>query len=275
MESKKFSVLMSVYFNESPDFLRQAFNSIWREQLLKPNQIVLVKDGPLTAELNEEIEKLKLELGYILCVSELKENVGLGKALSIGLDECKFDLVARMDTDDVSCPTRFQKQIELLTENPDLGLIGSNVGEFEDDFTVIRTEKKVPESHESIVKFSKTRNPFNHPSIMYKKSQVESVGGYMDCPGMEDYYLWIRMLAGNVQSYNIQENLVFMRAGVSMLSRRKGLWYAKQEVRFQLILLKMNYVSLFRAVCNITQRAPLRLLPSQLLKVVYRLLRRK
>ena len=203
----KFSVLISVYCTEKPQYLDRALKSIWDEQLLKPNQIVLVKDGPLTEELENVIEFWKNRVGSIFDIISLELNVGLGEALNIGIKSCIHDLVARMDSDDISLPSRFLDQIKLFKEKTNLDIIGSNVGEFWEEESVVAF-RMVPMTNEDIIKKSKRKNPFNHPSVMYKKKAVLEAGGPQNFTGFDDYFLWIRMIKNGSKCENIQKVLL-------------------------------------------------------------------
>ncbi|PSM51732.1 glycosyltransferase, family 2 [Campylobacter blaseri] len=269
----KFSVLMSIYYKETPEFFNKAMQSIWDNQTLKPDEIILVKDGPLTAKLDEVISIWQEKIPNILKVIALKSNLGLGDALNIGLKECSFNLVARMDTDDISMPDRFKKQIEIFKEK-DIDICSSWAREFDGDETNIVSYKKVPKFHKNIIKFSKSRNPLNHPATMYKKEVVKNAGGYKKMLWFEDYYLWARMIINGAKFYNIQEPLVDMRAGFSQLKRRKGLKYALYELRFQKELLEIGFINIFEFIRNVTIRFIVRILPKNMVKCIYKLLRK-
>ncbi|CAD7287292.1 glycosyltransferase [Campylobacter suis] len=268
-----FSVLMSVYFKENAEFLNRAMVSIWDEQILKPNQIVLVEDGKLTDELYDVITKWKNKLGEVLAIKTLKKNMGLGDALNKGLDECKYELVARMDSDDISAPSRFEKQISIFKNNLDIDICGSWISEFDSDENEILSYRKLPQTHDEIVKFAKIRSPINHPSVMFKKSAVLSAGSYQKMIFLEDYYLWVRMIMNGAKFYNIQEALVNMRAGTSQLSRRSGLRYAKYEFALLKAMKNLGFLSSFEFIKMAIIKIPLRLMPKSILKNVYKLLR--
>ena len=162
--------------------------SIWDKQTIKPNEIVLVEDGALTTELDAAIALWKKQLGDTLKIVSLNENRGLGDALNIGLQHCTYELVARMDTDDISTAKRFEKQLEIL-KNPSIDICSAWISEFEHDENLIQSYRKLPELHRDLVVFSKKRNPLNHPAVMYKKSAVLKAGGYKKMMLFEDYYL--------------------------------------------------------------------------------------
>lgn len=223
-----YSVLMSVYYKEHPDYLRQSMQSIY-DQTVPTDDFVLVCDGPLTPELDAVISGMQQQFGSRLHVCRLLKNGGLGKALNFGIGQCKNDLVARMDSDDVSRPERCQRQLAIFHDHPEYSLVSGIVEEFSDTITNVSVRRIVPEHQDDIIAFAKKRNPFNHPCIMYKKSAVQAVGSYQDFYLLEDYYLWIRMLQHGFIGYNLQEPLLWMRAGSDMYKRRGGWKYVQSQ----------------------------------------------
>lgn len=223
-----YSVLMSVYYKEHPDYLRQSMQSIY-DQTVPTDDFVLVCDGPLTPELDAVISSMQQQFGSRLHVCRLLKNGGLGKALNFGIGQCKNDLVARMDSDDVSRPDRCQRQLAIFQNHPEYSLVSGIVEEFSDTITNVSVRRIVPEHQDDIITFAKKRNPFNHPCIMYKKSDVEAAGGYQDFYLLEDYYLWIRMLQNGFIGYNLQEPMLWMRAGNDMYKRRGGWKYVQSQ----------------------------------------------
>jgi len=269
----KFSVLMSIYCKESPEFFDIAMTSITLDQDLKPNEIVLVKDGSLTTDLDEVINKWSRNLPGLKVIS-LDQNVGLGDALKIGLDNCSNDLVARMDTDDISNPDRFKIQVQHMKENLDCDIVGSFVTEFNDNPDIVISSRAVPSMHEDIVVSAQMKNPFNHPTVMYRKSSVIKAGNYKKFHGFEDYYLWVRMIMNGACCFNINKPLVNMRAGYAMLSRRGGIRYAINEIKLQYKFLEIGFVSNFVFMKNILIRTPVRLLPNVVRSYVYKIIRK-
>ncbi|WP_305818612.1 glycosyltransferase [Photobacterium leiognathi] len=231
-----FSILMSIYKNEKAEFFEQCMDSIYN-QSLQSKDIVIVHDGPLKSELYQVLDKWKSLLPITEIV--LPENVGLGEALNTGLIHCKYDLVARVDTDDINLPNRFQIQYEYMTNNPDTVMCGSHISEFEDRPEEIVSLRKVPLGNE-IAKCIFKRNPFNHMSVMYRKSAVLDSGGYKHLKFMEDYYLWVRMHLKGYKLDNIDLVLVNARIGNGMLERRKGIDYYKSELKFMKYLLNTD-----------------------------------
>ena len=223
----KYSVLMSVYHKEKAEYLRTAMDSIWR-QTVPTDDFILVCDGPLTSELDSVIKEMNSSHPE-LYVLRLEKNGGLGNALNHGIKHCKNELVARMDSDDIAYPDRCERQLKAFQEHPDTDICSGIVEEFTISIDQVEVRRVPPETHEEIIAFAKKRNPFNHPCVMYKKSAVDDAGGYQDFYLLEDYFLWIRMLQNGVKGYNLQEPLLWMRAGSDMYKRRSGWKYAKSQ----------------------------------------------
>lgn len=221
-----YSVLMSVYHKEKPEFLKQAVSSVMNQTII-PDDFVLVCDGPLTDELNSTISLLQ-EQYSCLNVIRLKENKGLGEALSIGITHTKNEIVMRMDSDDICLPHRAETQLPYLEK---YDLVGGAISEFEDDPNNIIGYRYVPENYNKIIKFAKKRNPFNHPTTMYKKELILKAGNYKTLLYLEDYYLWIRVLMTSDKVYNIQKILVNMRSGREMRARRSNKT-ARKSIKF-------------------------------------------
>lgn len=268
-----FSVLMSVYKNETASNLKRCFQSLVQDQTLLPNEIVLVEDGPLTEELYSEIAYWTKESPVSLKSVKLKKNMGLGKALSVGLEACSYELVARMDTDDIALPDRFQKQIEYFEEYPETDILGGGISEFEGDENNIYSKRMVPLKHYELKEFAKSRCPFNHPTVMYKKESILRCGSYQTFHNLEDYYLWARMIKEGCIMANLDDILVNMRAGRDLILRRGGLKYALSELRLQKAFLKMQFISLAHYIKNICIRFPMRLCPGRVRLMVYGLFR--
>ena len=268
-----FSVLLSVYWKEQPAYLQQSLDSIFTQTLM-PDEVVLVKDGLLTEELDEVIEDYCRKYP-ILKIVPLVQNQGLGKALNEGLKHCSYDLVARMDTDDIAKPNRFEKQVKVFEEHPELDLVGAWIDEFEEDAKHVISVRKVPEFPIEVQKYALKRSPTNHAVVMFRKSAVLSAGGYLHFPLFEDYYLWVRMLQNGAQFYNIQESLLFVRTSPEMFKRRGGWKYAKDEVRFQHKLLDLGFIGRGHFVENICVRFVVRILPNNLRGFFYTKVLRK
>jgi glycosyltransferase involved in cell wall biosynthesis len=263
---------MSIYHKEKAEYFHRAIQSIWDEQTVKPNEIILVQDGKLTDELYDAISRWQEKLGNTFKIILLENNVGLGDALNIGIKECSYELVARMDTDDICTKDRFEKQLKVF-KNSDIDICSSWVSEFDNDETKIVSYRKLPESHTNIVIFAKKRCPINHPAVMYKKESVLKAGGYKKMMWFEDYYLWGRMLLNGAKFYNIQEALVNMRAGYGQLERRSGFTYALSEMTLQKEFLDLGFINYFEFMRNVTIRFIARVAPKSLVKQIYKVLR--
>jgi len=268
-----FSVLISIYKEEKPDNFDLAMKSIWTDQILRPREIVLVEDGILNQKLYEVISKWKKTLQDCLKIIKLEKNSGLGIALNVGLDYCSYAIVARMDTDDISMPERFFKQVAIFHDKK-IDVCGSWVSEFnnQDDFITFR---KTPEEHEQIYLYAKTRNPINHPSVMFRKNSVERAGGFKEFLFFEDYYLWVRMIINGSRFYNIQEPLVSMRSGNDQYKRRRGLKYFLSEYRLFHRFLNLGFIDYFHFFKITPIRLIVRIMPNFIVSLIYKLIRRK
>lgn len=269
----KFSVLVSIYHKEKAEFFNRAMRSIWDEQDIKPNQIVLVQDGKLNDDLYSVVDKWKIKLDGVLQIVNLKNNIGLGDALNAGMQQCTNNLIARMDTDDISLPNRFKEQLKIF-ENSDIDICSSWVGEFKYNENDIISHRKVPQHHNEIARFMKTRSGVNHPAVMYKKSAVLKAGGYQRMMWLEDYYLWSRMILSGAKFYNIQGSLLNMRIG-NQLERRRGIDYAKSEINLQKRFLKLGFITFGEFVRNVFLRVSARVVPRVWIKKIYKILREK
>ena len=270
-----YSVLMSVYYKEKPEYLKQSMESIY-EQTVPTNDFVLVCDGPLNAELDAVIDEMQQQFGDVLHVCRLEKNGGLGNALNIGIKHCKNELIARMDSDDIAYPDRCERQLKLFETYPQVSICSGIVEEFSTTPTVVDAQRIPPETNDEILQFAKTRNPFNHPCVMYKKSAVESVGSYQDFYLLEDYYLWIRMLQKGYQGYNLQEPLLWMRAGSDMYKRRGGWKYFISQYRLLQYMYQKSFITLSLYVLGLVVRFSVAIIPNDFRNFIfYNLLRKK
>ena len=268
VEYREYSVLMSVYHKENPEYLKQAIESI-QTQTLSTNDFVLVCDGPLNEQLDGVIATKQQEMGESLNVVRLAKNGGLGNALNEGIKHCKNELVARMDSDDIAYPDRCEKQMAVFNAHPEVSICSGIVEEFTTDPNTVDAKRVPPETNAEIVEFAKKRNPFNHPCVMYKKSAVEAVGSYQDLYLLEDYYLCIRMLMAGYQGYNIQEPLLHMRAGSDMYLRRAGWKYAKTQARLFKFMKKQGFIGVGQYIKSCVIRSGSALAPNWLRKLMF------
>lgn len=265
----KFTVLMSVYYKEKPEYLQLALESIIN-QTVKPNEIVLVQDGKLTNELQAVITDQLQKYPDIFKTYALKQNQGLGKALNFGMKKCSNELIARMDTDDIAELNRFELQIKEFKQDKELMLCGGQIAEFADNQTEITSYRSVPLKHNEILNFAKKRNPFNHMTVMFKKQAVQSVGGYQHMPYFEDYWLWARILKAGYKVKNIDQVLVRVRAGQDMMARRGGLSYTKCIIQFEKAMYRIERINFTEMIGYITLRSIVSVMPESLRLMIYR-----
>lgn len=267
----KFSVLISVYHKEKPEYLNQCFESIWTEQTLKPNEIVLVQDGPLTEELEKVILKWLNIIKGPLKIVKLKKNSGLATALNFGLNFCTNDLVARMDSDDISFPDRFEKQVSYMINNPDIAASSAQIEEWDDQFKQQFGIRTLPTTPFKCKKLSKSRSPINHPCAIFRKNIIQGLGGYpLIYP--EDYALWGLLLSKNHKISNLPDKLLKMRVGQA-INERRGLKFLKGEIRVFDFFLKIGFINRTQYLKNIFSRILLRLSPSKLKIFIYKYFR--
>ena len=265
---EKYSVLMSVYRNEKPGILRDSMQSIY-DQTVPTDDFVLICDGPLTKRLDDVIDEMQKKFGKSLRVIRLPENHGLGYCLRMGIGECKNDLVARMDADDVTVKERCEKELEVFAENPELSVVGGLVAEFEVTIEDVKSIRKVPETNEEIIKFAKWRNPMNHPTVMFKKSDVLAVGNYPEIRRCQDYYLWVNMLMAGYKFYNIQEVLVNMREDKATFERRSGWQYFKHMKKLIDVMKENKFISTSQYIAIASLRLYSAMAPNWLRKAMF------
>lgn len=245
----KYSVLMSLYIRENPEHFRLALNSMIA-QTIKPNEIVLVEDGPLTNELYTVVNEYKESLRIV--VNE--KNLGLGLALARGMEECQNELVARMDTDDIAERDRCEKQLTYFDNNPEVSILGGQIEEFVANPEEVVGKRVVPEKDEALKEFMKKRCPFNHMTVMFKRSAVLDVGNYQDWFWNEDYYLWIRLALAGFKFANLSDTLVHARVSSDMYQRRGGDKYFKSEIGIQNLMLEKKMISYGTYLSNCVKR---------------------
>lgn len=267
-----YSVLMSVYYKDNKDWLIESVESMLN-QTIKTNDFVIVKDGKLNNDLDLVISEYCKKYSDIFNVIELKENVGLGPALAIGVKKCKNEFIARMDSDDISREDRIEKELKIIQEK-NIDMVGSNIAEFTGSIENIRAYRGLPQDHDDIIKFSKRRNPFGHPSMLLKKSKIVEAGNYRSFYLCEDYDMWIRMFKIGCKAYNIQENLVYMRIGEDFYKRRGGIKYLKSILKFKKEQYKNGYYKLKDYLITSCASIVTCLMPNYLREMIYKKLLR-
>lgn len=248
---------MSVYEKENPAFLRKSVESMI-SQTVKPDEFILVVDGPVSNGLKKTV--LSLEKEYSLKVVYLQQNKGLGAALNFGLKHCSNEIIARMDSDDIAFEDRIEKQLSLMIEE-EADIVSGTVLEFVDDIDNIISAKNVPQKHDDILKWVKKRNPFNHPAVVFKKSVVLSCGGYSDYLFFEDYELFANALSKGAKGANLDSPCLFMRAGKDMYKRRGGIRYVKNMLRFYNRFAELGFCSFKEKILVVFPRIVVALLP--------------
>lgn len=266
--SAPFSVLLSVYYKNSPIELNQAIRSIYTDQILKPSQIVLVEDGELPKAVQSIVYFWKSNYPNIFTIIKLQKNTGLGHALNIGLNSCKYDLIARMDADDISLPDRFIQQYNFFVHHPDVDVLGGQVEEWDRDLKNKIAEKRLPLSHNELIFFTKYRCPFNHPTVMYRKKAVLQANGYPNSK-LEDNYLWVNMLLNGAKFHNLKNVLVRMRAD-DMIKNRRGLSVLIPELKLQKHLYDCGLNNCTELIVNCLLRIILRTVPHFLRSKIYK-----
>lgn len=247
-----FSVCMSVYRNDNADDFLTAIRSI-NNQSVQPKEIVLVVDGPIPEAVENAICMSKDEIP-IMKVIRLEKNMGHATARQTGLDAATNNLIAVMDSDDIAVSNRFEKQLEVFKQHPEVSVVGGIINEFIESPDNVVGTRLVPEKDEDIKSYLRSRCPMNLVTVMLKKDDVMKVGGYLDWYCEEDYYLWIRLAQNGYKFYNIQDNLVNVRVGEEMYQRRGGWKYFKSEAKLQRYMLKHNVISLPKFIYNVLLR---------------------
>ncbi|HEY2312927.1 MAG TPA: glycosyltransferase [Streptosporangiaceae bacterium] len=262
-----FSLLLSVYDGDRPDFIRRALRSAVDDQTVRPDQVVIVRDGPVRQELAECLEDFRASSRVPVTFVPLERNSGLGPALDHGLAASWFDVVARMDADDVAMPHRFEVQLPLIE---DADIVGAGLLEFVADTDDIVGQRVPPTEPGQIARYARVHDPFNHPTVVYRRSAVLAAGGYGDFPLMEDYALFARMLQTGARAVNVAEPLVFYRVGATAFKRRGGTGLLRSELRLQREFLRSGFTSRAEYARNVLVRGSYRLIPWWLRRAVYR-----
>ncbi|WP_188111078.1 glycosyltransferase [Streptococcus sp. 68] len=264
---------MSVYIKENPTFLKDAIESV-QNQTLKPSELVLVEDGPLTPELYQVLDQVEAESEIPVKRCPLEQNQGLGLALRQGVLQCQYDIIARMDTDDIAVPDRFEKQVQLM-EKDNLDLLGGHIAEFIDNPDEIVSYRRVPTQHADIVAYQRMRSAFNHMTVMFKKDMVLKAGNYEDGLYMEDDLLWLNMIAAGAKTGNLDQILCKVRVGAGMFERRGGLRYLKLYRQARQRMLKRGQISYMEYAKSVAIQMVVALCPGFVRQFIFMKLLRK
>jgi len=271
-----FSIITSVYKNDNPEYVRAALDSMLVNQSVKPTEIVLVQDGPVPYELSRLLIEYMDNYGDVLHVIKLDKNGGLGNALKLGVENAKYDIIARMDGDDICLPDRFVKQIAYLEAHPECDIVGGQMTEFIGEPNNIVGKRVVPLTNEEIYKYMKRRCAMNHVTVMFRKEAVIKAGNYQDWFWNEDYYLWVRMMMAGCKFANIPDVAVNVRSGADQYARRGGKKYFDSEIGIKKLMLEKGMITRKEYIINYIQRFIIQLLlPNSVRGWVFRTFARK
>ena len=254
IKKMRFSVITSVYKNDKPEFVKVALDSMLVHQSTKPNEIVLVQDGPVPYELSHLLLEYKDKYGDILNVIKLEKNGGLGNALRHGVENANYDICARMDSDDICLPDRFEKQLAYLEAHPECDIVGGQMTEFIDTPDNIVGRRDVPLTNDEIYQYMKSRCALNHVTVIFRKEAVLNVGNYQDWFWNEDYYLWVRMMMAGCKFANIPDVAVNVRTGANQYARRGGKKYFDSEIGIKKLMLKEGMITKLQFFINYIER---------------------
>lgn len=273
---KEFSIITSVYKNDKPEFVRVALDSMLVNQSVKPTEIVLVQDGPVPNGLSLLLSEYETKYPEVMHVIRLEKNGGLGNALKLGVEKAKYDICARMDSDDICLPDRFEKQLAYLEAHPECDIVGGQMTEFIDTPDNIVGRREVPLTNEEIYKFMKSRCALNHVTVMFRKEAVLKAGNYQDWFWNEDYYLWVRMMMAGCKFANIPDVAVNVRSGADQYARRGGKKYFDSEIGIKKLMLEEGMITRKEYIVNYIQRFIIQLmLPNSIRGWVFRTFARK
>ena len=272
---EKYSFLMSVYYKEKPQYLKLSIESML-SQTIKPDEIIIIEDGPLTEELNAVIDQYSSESPRLFHIIKLKTNGGLGRALNVGIKASRNELIARMDSDDISLPTRCEKQLKAFEKNSDVAIIGTQISEFIDNPQKPISSRIVPINDKEIKKFARRRSPFNHPTVMYRKSVLTKLKGYQTSGRKEDLDLFIRMLNKGYKAMNLNEALLLYRSNEDNLLRRKTWKNCSEYIQIMFGFYKKGYCGLNDMIYVTLGQIALFITPTKVTKILNdNLLRKK
>lgn len=269
----KYSVLMTVYKNDNPKYFFLALKSM-ADQTVSPDEIVIVKDGPVPEKLQNVIDTIAVKTDIYIHQVQLLKNKGLGLALNEGIKVARNELLARMDSDDISLPDRCEKQLELFEKDPDLDIVGCPVMEFSGEPSNVVGQRNVPLTNEAIHKYARRRDPFNHPTVMYRKSKVEMVGCYGDYRKNQDTDLWIKMLSAGCKGQNRPEYLLDFRFDEGTYKKRKSWVNTKILIGIRWKAYKSGFNSFLDFLIVFLAQMAIYLIPTSVQQFIYRKLLR-
>ena len=269
--TERLSLLLPVWAGDRADHLAAAFRSTVDEQVRRPDHVVLVRDGPVDTSLQRCVDELAATAPVPVDVLALDRNLGLGSALDLGLQACRYEVVARMDADDVSLPHRFARQLPVIEAGADI--VGAGLLEFvadPDDPADVVGRRIPPTDPDDIRARCRFADPFNHPTVVYRRGLVQAVGGYTDFAMMEDYLLWAKLIVAGARVANIAEPLVKYRVGAGAYARRGGLGQLRAELAVQRRFRELGFTSRAQYARNVLVRGGYRLVPEGVRRLAYR-----
>lgn len=269
-----FSVVLPVYAGDDPGYLNEAIESTL-SQTVMPSELVIVEDGDLTEQLYGVLNRWKQQYSSVVRRTYNESNRGLSRSLIKGVNKASHEYVARMDADDICLEDRFEKQLQYLTENDTVDVLGGYIREFSTDESTAETIREVPTTHAEIQQMAKFRNPMNHVTVLFRRESVIRAGNYRPVDRMEDYDLWVRMLLNGATFANIPDVLVRVRGGPEMYSRRGGLEYAREEIRMQREFRSWDFTNQVQFYRNLLLRTGLRFVPNTIRGNIYKLFARE
>ena len=271
MIEQQFSLLMCVCPDDSPDHFNLALKSVTLHQIKKPDEAIIVLDGNVGIEITQIIKTVFSEVSIEYHIIKNKKQIGLAQSLNLGLELCSKEWVARMDADDIALPKRFDIQMEFISRNPSIAVLGSSIREFGDH--IEERDKIAITDSKHIKQRLKFRNPINHPSCIINRPKIQSVGGYPKLEKNQDYGLWLILVAEGYELANIDKVLLKFRITKNFFSKR-GVKLLKHDLKILHMQKKLGFISsqmmLFMAAIRIVFRA----LPTQILKLIYSASRR-
>lgn len=270
----KFSVLMSLYYKEKAEYLKECLESL-ENQTVKADEWVIVKDGPLTDELEKVLKRYETKYPNLIRYVVFEENQGLGLALKAGVEACTYEIIARMDTDDICVPNRFEIQLKEFMNNPELDICGSHIKEFDDIPENYHSVRKVPLTNKDIIQYQKRRSAYNHMTVMFKRGSVLKAGNYEHAPLMEDDMLWTRMIIAKCVGKNIDDYLVYARTGLDMIARRGGWSYFKKYKASRKKVYQLGLASYWDYMYTLLVQFVIALVPIWLRKFIFESLLRR
>ena len=272
----KFSVCTSIYKNDKPGFVKVALDSMLLQQTVKPDEIVLVQDGPVPYELSRLLIDYIDNYGNVFNVIKLEKNGGLGNALKIGVENAKYSIIARMDSDDICLPDRFEKQLTYLESHPECDIIAGQLTGSIDSPDNIIGRREMPLPNDEICQYKRNGCALHHVTVIFRKDAVLKAGNYQDWFWNEDYYLWVRMMMSNCVFANIPEVVVNVRSGADQYARRGGKKYFDSEIGIKKLMLERGMISKREYLVNYVERFIIqRVMPNSIRGWVFRNLARK